>query len=265
MAGISAAEVKKLRDATGLGMMDCKKALEENNGDIEAAKDSLRAKGLAAVEKRAGRATKEGLISIKSTDDNKSIVMIEMQCETDFCARNEEFKNLVEAIVDDSMNAADGKIESSDPIETKVHETLAKIGENMSYSRGVKISAAQTGRYLHHNNKVGVVVGLDGEVDDETMSGLCQHIAFSNPVGITADDIPAEMIEKERTFAKDQAMESGKPEEIVDKIVDGKMKKYVAGLALIEQAYVKDDKKQVKDILGGASITSFARFAIGDE
>lgn len=144
-----------------------------------------------------------------------------------------------------------------------VGETLAKIGENMSYRRGVKIEAPRTGTYLHHNRKVGVIVGLDGEVDAETLSGLCMHIAFADPMGITPEDIPAELVEKEKRFATQEAIDSGKPPEIAEKIVAGKMKKFLAECALLEQDYVRDDKKKVRQILGGATVTAFARFAVG--
>ena len=152
---------------------------------------------------------------------------------------------------------------AADAITDAVGATLAKIGENMGYVQGVKIAAPTTGFYRHHNKKVGVIVGIDGEIDEETLSGLCMHIAFSDPMGITTDDIPADLIEKERAFATQQAIDSGKPQEIAEMMVEGKMRKFAAGKALLEQAYVRDEKQTVKQILGGATVTAFARFAIG--
>jgi elongation factor Ts len=265
MAEITAALVKQLREDTGLGMMDCKKALDETNGDIEAAKTALRKKGMATAEKKAGRATKEGLVRIRINDENTSAAMIEVQCETDFCARNDAFQTMTNQLAEMAFEASDGPVPASEAMTACLQDTLAKIGENMSYARGVKISAPRIGQYLHHNNKVGVLVGLDGDVPEETISDLCMHIAFANPMGITPEDIPADLVEQEKTFAKQQAIDSGKPADIAEKMVAGKIKKFLAERALLEQPFVKDDKKQVKDILGGAKVTAFARFAVGEE
>ena len=266
MGQITAAMVKELRDSTGLGMMDCKNALEENSGDIAAATDWLRTKGLATAEKKSGRATKEGLVAIKIADDNKSAAIIEVQCETDFCARNEEFQKMVASVLEMAFATPnDGKIDPTDNISECVQETLSRIGENMNYTKGMKISGDQIGSYMHHNNKVGVIVALKGSVDGDTLTGLSQHIAFANPMGITTDDIPGEIVTKEREIAKQQAIESGKPIEIAEKMVEGKIRKFLAERALVEQQYVKDDKKKIKEILGDAQIIAFARFAVGGE
>ena len=263
MAAITAALVKELREATGLGMMDCKRALDETDGDIQAAQDMLRTKGLTTAEKKAGRATKEGLVGIKVADDGSAAAMIEIQCETDFCARNDEFKAMASDVLEMAFAAETGTIEPNDEINTRLQAALAKIGENMSYARGVKIAAPQIGQYLHHNGKVGVLVGLDGDLPCETVADLCMHIAFADPMGITADDVPADIVEKEKEIAKQQAIESGKPAEIAEMMVAGKIKKFLAARALLEQPFVKDDKKQVKDILGEVTVTAFARFAVG--
>jgi len=263
MADISAATVKALREATGQGMMECKKALQETGGDIEAAQDILRKKGLAMAEKKAARSTAEGRVAIQVSDDGSSAVMIEILCETDFCARNEVFQAMVKDVTAQAMQADDGDVPADETITQRVQETLAQIGENMSYSRGIKISAAKIGSYLHHNGKVGVLVGLDGTADDQTVNDLCMHIAFADPMGIRPEDIPADVVEKEKQFATQQAIESGKPAEIAEKMVAGKMQKFLAARSLLEQPFVRDDKKKVKDILGAASVTTFARFAIG--
>ena len=260
MAEITAAMVKTLRDETGLGMMECKKALAENNGDVETAKDALRAKGLATAEKRASRDTKEGVVLIV-TDEGQA-TMVEVLCETDFCARNEEFQKMANDVSALAAQADEGDIKATDEINARVQTTLAMIGENMSFSRGIKICAETIGTYAHHNGKVGVIVGLQGKLDEETLAGLCMHIAFADPLGITGDDVPAELVAKEKQIALAQAVESGKNEEIAEKMVVGKMRKFIASKALVEQAYVRDDKKQVKDILGDATIKAFARFAI---
>ena len=261
MAEVTAAQVKTLRDETGLGMMDCKKALDEAGGDLEAARNTLRTKGLTTAQKKAGRPTKEGLVAI--FEEDTAAAMVEIQCETDFCSRNDEFRSMVADIVKMVYSHGDGPVEVTDEMTKCMGDALAKIGENMAYARGVKISADKIGKYIHHNGKVGVLVGINGEIDDEVLNDLCMHIAFADPMGISPDDIPADLVEKEKEIAKQQAIESGKPPEIAEKMVVGKINKFLAERALLEQQFVKDDKKKVKEILGGATITSFARFAVG--
>jgi len=263
MTEITAAMVKSLRTETGQGMMECKKALQEAGGDVEAARDILRKKGLAMADKKASRATAEGLIGIKIADDGASAAMVEVRCETDFCARNDVFQAMVGDLAEMALRASDGPVEADQAVNERVQAALTQIGENMNYARGVKISAPRIGSYLHHNGKVGVLVGADGQIADETLSDLCMHIAFADPMGVTIDDVPADVAEKEKQFATQQAIDSGKPPEIAEKIVAGKMRKFMEANALLEQPFVRDDKKKVKDILGGAKVTVFARYAVG--
>jgi len=264
MGEITASMVKALREQTGQGMMECKKALEEAGGDMNAASDVLRKKGLATAEKKASRATKEGRIAVKKSPDSDSAAMVEVQCETDFCARNDVFVEMIESLAEIALGCEDGPVEASAEMAGILQDALSKIGENMKYVRGVRMTAPRMGTYLHHNHKVGVMVGVDGEVSDETLSDLCMHIAFADPMGITIDDIPPEVVEKEKAFATQEAIDSGKPPQIVEKIVSGKMAKFLAGKALLEQPFVRDDKKKVKGILAGASVLNFARYAVGE-
>lgn len=265
MAEITAAIVKALREETGLGMMECKKALAETNGDVEAARGLLRKKGLTTSEAKAGRVTNQGLVSIKATADRTSATMVEVRCETDFCSRNDEFKTMVTEVADMAAAMPAGTLTASDAIVTRVQSTQAKIGENMFFARGIKISAPRVGSYLHHNSKVGVVIGVEGEVTDEVLADICMHIGFADPVGITVDDVPAEIVAKEREFAIEQAIASGKPKEIAEKMVAGKMRKFLEERALVEQLIAREDKygkKKVQEVLGAAKIVAFARFAI---
>ena len=264
MAQITAAMVEALREETGQGMMECKKALVESDGDFEAAQTVLRKKGLAMADKKAHRETAEGLVGIKVSDDGTSASMVIVSCETDFCARNDEFKAMVASVAEMALGAEAGPVQATETINDAVQATLTIIGENMGYVRGIKIAAPKTGFYLHHNGKVGVLVGYDGQLDPETVTGVCMHIAFADPMGITVDDVPAELVEKERDFATQQAIDSGKPPEIAEKMVDGKMRKFLAGKALLEQPYVREEKKTVKDVLGSATMTAFARFAVAE-
>jgi len=263
MPEITTAMVKALREQTGQGMMDCKKALQEAGGDIEAARDILRKKGLVTAETKAGRATAEGLVAIRVSPDGTSAAMVEIQCETDFCARNDVFRQMADDVAAMALACGDGPVEATEAMKEAVVAALSKIGENMSYARGVKISAPRIGTYVHHNRKVGVVVGLAGEISDEALADLCMHVAFADPMGITKDDVPADLVEKEKKLAREQALESGKPPQIVEKIVSGKVSKFLSSHALIEQQFVRDDKKKVKNVLGGATVQAFARFAVG--
>lgn len=263
MAEISAAVVRALREETGLGMMDCKKALEQANGDVEVAKDMLRKKGLTTAEKKASRATSEGLVAISAAADRSAATMVEVRCETDFCARNENFKAMVADLVKMASAAPAGKVDACPEMTARLQATLAQIGENMSYARGIKISAPQVGTYAHFNGKVGVVVGLDKAVADDVLSDLCMHIAFADPMAINPSDIDPAVVAKETEVAKAQAAESGKPANIVEKMVQGKISKFLEANSLMEQPFVKDDKKKVKEVLGGAKVIAFARFAVG--
>jgi elongation factor Ts len=263
MAEISAEVVRALREATGQGMMECKKALQEAKGDVEVAKDLLRKKGLVTAEKKAGRATGEGLIAVSMNAEKTSAAMVEVRCETDFCARNEVFRAMVRKVADQAAAGADGAVEPTAAMKQAVQETLTKIGENMSCARAIKISAPRVGAYIHHNGKVGVLVGVEGEISDTTLADLCMHIAFADPIGIATADVPAKLVDKEREFAKEQAAASGKPANIVEKMVEGKVAKFLAANALLEQPFIRDDKQKVKNILGAAKVKAFARFAVG--
>ncbi len=263
MAEITASMVKALREETGQGMMECKKALQESNGDVEAAKDLLRKKGLVSAAKKSERATSEGLIRIATNGDKTSAAMVEVRCETDFCSRNDVFQKMVADVANMALKMANGKIEATAEITNAVQNAFNKIGENMGYARGIKISAGRVGAYLHHNGKVGVLVGIDGQISDETINDICMHIAFANPMALRKEDVPADLVEKEKKFAKQEAIDSGKPADIAEKMVAGKINKFLAANALLEQPFVRDEKQKVKDILGGAKITSFARFAVG--
>lgn len=265
MAEITAAMVKALRDRTSQSMMECKKALAEADGDLQGAQDVLRKRGLATAEKKSGRTTAEGLVAINVNPDRTTAAMVEIRCETDFCARNSVFQDMAAQLAAMAAAASDGPVEPTDEMNDCVQACLAKIGENSSFARGIKLTAPCVGAYLHHNGKVGVIVGVDGQLDEKLLTELCQHIAFHDPMGITTDDIPAEFIAKEKEIAVAQAIQTGKPKEIAEKIVAGKMKKALARNALMEQPFVRDESKTVKQALGGAKITAFARFAVGAE
>ena len=263
MAEVTAEIVKALRARTGQGMMDCKKALTECDGDMDAAVEWLRKKGMLRAEKKVGRSTSEGLVAGHVGDGLAAIV--EVVCETDFCARNDEFKKMVKHVAELASAAADGPVDETDEIKAAVQTCFSKIGENMRYSRGMKIAAPTIGQYVHHNGKVGVLVGIEGEISAEVLNDLCMHVAFSDPMAITPDAVPADVVEREKRLIAEEAAESGKPPAVVEKIVTGKLAKFLASNALLEQPFVKDEKKKVKDILGPAKVTAFVRLAVGQE
>ncbi len=263
MAKITASMVKALREQTGQGMMDCKKALGETDGDVDAAKDLLRARGQVKAEKKATRSASEGLVQMLAEPDNKAITMVEVACETDFCSRNDQFKTMVADVTTMAAAAPAGDVAATDEITACVQTAFEKIGENMRYVRGVKIAGEQVGSYKHHNNKVGVVLAVDKAIDAEILSQLCMHIAFHNPMGISIDDIPADVLDREKAVAKAQAVEEGKPEEIAEKMVVGKIRKFCQQNCLLEQPFIKDETQTVKQVLGDANIAGFARFEVG--
>jgi elongation factor Ts len=264
MAEITAAMVKTLREETGQGMMECKKALGETAGDMQAAKDLLRARGLMKAEKKSVRAASEGLIEIIINPDGASGTMVEVNCETDFCARNEVFRMMVTDVAKEAAKGPAGPVAASGALTSRVQQAFDKISENMRFVRGVKLAGQQVGGYKHHNGKVGVLVAIKGKVDPTVLSELCMHIAFHKPMGIKAEDIPADVIEHEKAVAKAQAIEQGKPEAIAEKMVIGKVRKFFEEHCLNLQPFIKDDKKRVKDILPkGVTIKSFVRYQLG--
>jgi len=265
MAEITASVVKALSEETGIGMMECKKALQETNGDVEAARTLLRKQGANVAGAKASRTTKEGLVMLKVADDRKTAAMVEIRCETDFCSRNDEFRGMVADELAMVWAAPVGKVDATPAMTERLQATLAKIGENMSFGSGVKMQAAKIGSYLHHTNKVGVLIAVDSELSDDLLADLCMHIAFADPMGVTPDDIPADVVAKEKEFVIEQAMSSGKPKDIAEKMVAGRIRKFLEERALTEQLIAREDKygkKQVKELLGSAKILSFARFAI---
>ena len=295
MATISASLVKDLRDKTGAGMMDCKAALQETGGDPEAAVDWLRKKGLAAAAKRAGRQASEGLIGVQA--EGRRGVMIELNSETDFVARNDEFQALVRAITERAFEeaAADG---SEDPeallsatvpatgrsVRDEITQAVAKIGENITLRRvaAVEVSEGVVGSYVHAAlapglGKIGVLVGLRSPGGDpaalaELGKRLAMHIAAAGPLAVTAEAIDPAAVARERAIYADQARATGKPESILDKIVDGRMRKFYEDVVLLEQAYVVEPDVRVKEVVArtakeiGAPIevTGFVRYALGE-
>lgn len=268
MADISAKDVMALRQRTGLGMMDCKAALIETNGDADAAEELLRKKLKGKMDSRTERAAAEGRLAVAITPDRSAAAVIEVNTETDFTARNEFVAEKSGTIAELALKAPAGEVGVSDEITTLIDEIRIKTGENASYRRGTKLEGACCGYYLHHDNQKAVIVSATGEVDKEIMDGICMHITahVPTPVGVNENDVDATVIERVRTEALEEAKEQGKPDNIAEKMVEGKVRKYLAENTLLNQKYVKDPegKKTVKELLpDGVTITKFERYVVG--
>lgn len=270
MAQITAALVKELREITGAGMMDCKKALVECEGDKDKAIDYLREKGIAKAAKKAGRIASEGVVAAAS--DGKTACIVEINSETDFVAKNENFLALVKKIAEhivackpadmDALNASqmDGKI-----VAEVMTEAVASIGEKLSLRR-FEVYTTEDGQlatYIHMGGKIGVIVELSG--GDKTLGkDVAMQIAAAKPQCIGREDVDQEALAHEREVLRKQALEEGKPEKIVEKMVDGRINKYYKEVCLVEQEFVKDSDKTIKDILAGVEVRRFARFEMGE-
>lgn len=270
MAQITAALVKELREITGAGMMDCKKALVECEGDKDKAIDYLREKGIAKAAKKAGRIASEGVVAAAS--DGKTACIVEINSETDFVAKNENFQALVKKIAEhivackpadmDALNASqmDGKT-----VAEVMTEAVASIGEKLSLRR-FEVYTTEDGKlatYIHMGGKIGVIVELSG--GDETLGkDVAMQIAAAKPQCIGREDVDQEALAHEREVLRKQALEEGKPEKIVEKMVDGRINKYYKEVCLVEQEFVKDSDKTIKDILAGVEVRRFARFEMGE-
>ncbi|EIJ44079.1 translation elongation factor Ts [Beggiatoa alba B18LD] len=268
---ISAALVKELRERTGAGMMECKKALSENNGDIEAAIEAMRKAGQAKADKKAGRVAAEGLVVIQQ--DAQNAVIVEVNCETDFVSKGDEFKEFCDAIASSALvnkpadlealaaaQLADGKT-----VDERRRELIAKIGENMTIRRfSLMPISGVVGAYLH-GTRIGVLVDMRGG-DVDLARDVAMHVAASRPVCVSAEQVDPDLIAKEKEIFIAQAQESGKPAEIIEKMIGGRVQKFLKEITLLGQPFVKDPDQTVEKLLGSkkATVASFIRFEVGE-
>ena len=263
---ISASLVKELRERTGLGILDCKNALVESDGDMELAIDTLRKDSGMKAAKKAGRIADDGLIGMKIAEDGSSAVMVEVNCETDFAARDENFLGFVATVTEQIFDSreTDISILLESGLESTREKLVQKIGENCSIRRA-EVFEGSVASYIHTNSKIGVLVSMDG--GNEVLGrDIAMHIAATRPTVVSPDDAPADELAKEREIYTAQAQESGKPPEIIEKIIEGKIKKYLAEISLTEQLFVKDGDINVGALLSkeGAKINRFVRFEVGE-
>ena len=265
---ISAKDVMALRKKSGLGMMECKKALTEADGDMQKAEDTLRQKGLAKMDGRTDRESSEGRIGVAMSDDGTKAAIVEVNTETDFTAGNDEFKAMTDKVAVEALSAAAGQVDKTDAMQEAIDQVRLTTKENVQFGRGQVVGEGdgKVGAYVHHNGKVGAVVEVQGDAPQQLLTDLCMHVVaiVPTPLGIRDEDVPAEIVEKESAVFKAQAIESGKPAEIAEKMVTGRLRKFYEENALLKQKFVKDDKKQIKDILPeGVTIRSFSRMQLG--
>ena len=267
MSNISASQVKELREKTGLGLMDCKKALEEANGDLDLAVEELRKTSGLKASKKSSRSAADGLIGIK-TSEGKSF-MVEINCETDFVARDDSFNLFMQEVLEIVSTNGDKSLEEllKSGIEEKREKLVQKLGENIVVRRATASldNADSSGIYLHSNNKIGAIISLKGGTE-EVAKDIAMHAAATDPMAISPSDIPEDVIEKEREIYKAQSEESGKPADIIEKMIEGKIRKFLSEVSLTEQDFVKDPGLKINDILkdNDASIIGFTRFEVGE-
>lgn len=271
---VSAAMVKELRERTGAGMMDCKKALDETQGDLDAAIELLRVKGMAGADKKAGRVAAEGVIAIAISDDKKKAAIVEVNCETDFVAKGDEFQNFANAIAEVVLakgftsveDLEKQTLESGKTIDETRRALIAKIGENMQIRRIeiVETSNGEIGSY-QHGEKIGVVVAMDNG-NETLIRDVAMHVAATKPQAISAGDVDQALLQKEREILTEQAKESGKPMEIIEKMIDGRMRKYLEEITLLGQPFVKDPDQTVEKLLkdNAAVVSRFIRLEVGE-
>ena len=291
MAAYTAKDVSELRQRTQAGMMDCKKALEECSGDMDQAVEWLRKKGISRGESRAGRAAPEGKIVARVAPDGATGALVELNSETDFVARNEAFGQTVERIaetllasgsIDGAVTTADGspllaaKFGEAGTLADSLKQLTGTIGENIVLRRYARFGGSgAVGAYVHHNGKVGTLVevaGLSGEAGQQLARTVAEHITAgvpTIPVAVTRDDVPAALVDRERRIFSEQAAASGKPANIIEKMVQGRVDKFYKEVTLLDQPWVRDDSKAIRDLVKaagpGVSIRRFARFQIGQE
>ena len=263
--------VKELREKTGAGMMDCKKALTETDGDAAKAVDWLREKGIAKAAKKSGRVAAEGAVGAYVTPDGQTGAVVEINCETDFAAGNEQFKSLLAKVAQHiaetkpvDLDALNDSTIDGEKVSDIITNATATIGEKTSLRRfAVYESAGRLASYIHMGGKIGVLVNLTGG-DEQLGKDVAMQIAAAAPIAIDETGVPADVIEHEKDVARKTALEEGKPEKIVERIVDGRIKKFYKEVCLNEQIFVKDNDKTIKDILGGVEVKAFTRFMLGE-
>ncbi|SFM31765.1 translation elongation factor Ts (EF-Ts) [Gracilibacillus orientalis] len=273
---ITAKLVKELREKTGAGMMDCKKALQETDGDIDQAIDYLREKGISKAAKKADRVAAEGSAHVEVSGNEA--VLLELNCETDFVTKNDQFKTLAQDLAKHILSQKPETVEDAlqqplngdgETLEKFINSNIAKIGEKISLRRFTMFNKTDNdafGAYIHMGGNIGVVTVLEGTTDEQVAKDIAMHVAAVNPKYLSRDAVSGEEVEKEREVLKTQALNEGKPEHIVEKMVEGRLNKFFEEICLLEQSFVKDPDQKVKQVAKShdATVTSFVRYEVGE-
>ena len=261
--------IKQLREMTGAGMVDCQKALKEANNDLEAAVDILRKKGIAKAAKRTDRDTNEGVIKVGTNDANTEAYIVELNSETDVVSRNEKFQEFADQVLGLIKNNKPANLEellslkmSVGTVQEDLDNLSGTIGEKMSVKRFEVVSGETVSAYSHLGGKIGVLIALDKAGQAELAADLAMQVAAASPKYLNSSEVNPEELAREKEIYKEQLIKEGKPEAMIEKILEGKAAKYYSEVCLIDQEYIKDDKKKVRDILGGANILKFVRYSL---
>jgi elongation factor Ts len=259
--------IKELRERSGAGMMDCKKALEEAGNDIDAAMEILRKKGIAKAAKREGNEAKEGVVELAVNEAGDEGYILEMNSETDFVSKNEKFRDMAKSVLEviktgkpADMDALMALPMGVSTVKDSIDELSGKIGEKIVLKQFAIVSGGTVAAYSHMGGKIGVLVALDLAGKAELAGDIAMQVAAANPLYIYPEEVPTENIEKEKEIEREVLTKEGKPANVIDKILEGKVNKYLEGICLVRQEFIKDDKKKVEQVLSGAKILSFKRF-----
>jgi elongation factor Ts len=267
MAAISAKLVKELRDRTGLGMMECKKALVESDGDVDKAIEEMRKKSGMKAAKKAGRVAAEGIVATKISEDGSFGVLVEVNSETDFAAKDEGFLAFADKIAAAAFDAKETNVEKlmEGELEKARGELVQKIGENISVRRIVQLADKVVGQYVHGTKRIGVLVALTGG-DADVAKDIAMHIAAVNPLYVKQEDVPADVIQKEKDIFTAQAEQSGKPPQIIEKMIGGRINKFLAEISLLDQPFVKDPEIKIGALAekAGAEVVAIVRYEVGE-
>ena len=264
---IKASDVKDLREKTGLGMMECKRALEEANGDIDLAITNLRKNSALKAEKKSSRTAVEGIVLTRNNQSSNNSIILEINCETDFVAKDENFANFTQDVLEVCFNSPQKSLEDllNESLEEKRQSLVQKVGENIVVRRKANIVEGYVSEYIHGNSKIGVIVSLENE-NEELGKDIAMHIAASSPLVVNPEDLDVDLLSKEREIISAQVSGSDKPQEIIEKMVSGRLDKFLSEVSLINQPFVKNPSEKISSLLSKSNnkIISFVRFEVGE-
>ncbi|MEZ6104214.1 MAG: translation elongation factor Ts [Pirellulaceae bacterium] len=266
MAKIDPKDVMALRRKSGLGLMECKAALEKANGDMVIAEDNMRKDGLSKMDGRIDRNASDGCIAVAATDDLSKCAIVEINSETDFTAKNDSFVAMAIEIAQLALRQPAGDVEKTNEMQNRVDDLRVTTKENVTWRRGIVLDGGQIGTYVHHDRKTGVAVQVDRKIDNTVLRKLCLHVASADPAPLCVNvaGVPEDVLAKEREIAMAQATKSSKPDAIVEKMVDGKIAKFLDGVVLLRQPFVMDGNNRIMDLLpNGVTIQRFVKYTVG--